>query len=472
MKTPTVPRPVRGWLLPRIPTFSTPTPSGDPSAAFLEGIQRRLLLTYAAVFASLLILSGVLLYFGMRQALLSPVDGYLTDSANQISQLWQQNPPPAGDRFICPVPSGAAQHVPYIGCFGDSGFGTLPTSVNPPPPAFSNPSIAQAALASGSGQAWDTVTGEHGLGDIRRYALVVREPTTHAALGVVLVGIPIEGQLLALHFLLLLLIILGLLTLAGAMLGGILLSRRALEPSRLALQRQQAFIGDAAHELRTPLTLLRASSELLLRDRNQFAPDDATMLEDIVSDVEHMNALISKMLLLARLDSGNMVVERDVVDLTALSASVVRRASALAAERQVRLTVEPAPPTLVIGDPAQLEEVLLNLIDNAIKYNRPGGSVSVRISRSDLRARVEVSDTGEGVAPEHLPRLGERFYRVDKARSREFGGAGLGLSIALRIAAAHGGALTLSSTPDKGTTATLTLPAAGEKALPAPASAE
>jgi signal transduction histidine kinase len=107
-----------------------------------------------------------------------------------------------------------------------------------------------------------------------------------------------------------------------------------------------------------------------------------------------------------------------------------------------------------------LEHTLLILVDNAIKYNRPGGEVVLRTSLTDHHATLQVGDTGIGIAPEHLPHLGERFFRVDKARSREAGGAGLGISIAQNIAARHGGTLQLASEPGQGTTATLTLPAA------------
>ncbi len=109
-----------------------------------------------------------------------------------------------------------------------------------------------------------------------------------------------------------------------------------------------------------------------------------------------------------------------------------------------------------------MEQVTLILMDNALKYNRADGRITVRLARHDAQARLEVQDTGIGIPAHHLPHLGERFYRVDKARSREAGGAGLGLSIARGIAATHHGTLTLVSVPDQGTTATLTLPAARE----------
>jgi signal transduction histidine kinase len=138
----------------------------------------------------------------------------------------------------------------------------------------------------------------------------------------------------------------------------------------------------------------------------------------------------------------------------------VRRVQALANQERISLQLEDDDAALVIGDPMLLEQAVLVLLDNAIKYNRPDGRVTVRTTVKDKRALLEVSDTGIGIAAEHLPHLGERFYRVDKSRSREAGGTGLGLSIARSIAEVHGGTLTLTSVPDQGTTVTIQLPLA------------
>src|SRR5207302_7859023 len=129
-------------------------------------------------------------------------------------------------------------------------------------------------------------------------------------------------------------------------------------------------------------------------------------------------------------------------------------------QKSITVQVENTGAPFVIGDPLLLEQALLVLLDNALKYNRQGGHVTVRTAERDGQALLEVRDSGIGIAAEHVPHLGERFYRVDKARSREAGGTGLGLSIARSIAAAHRGQLSLSSIPEQGTTVTLTLPLA------------
>lgn len=191
-----------------------------------------------------------------------------------------------------------------------------------------------------------------------------------------------------------------------------------------------------------------------------MAEEDSLLLEDIVAEANHMATLANNMLTLARLDAGAAHREHDVVSLVELAQQGVRRVQAFANQRNITVQVEHSDDPYVIGDPMLLEQAVMALLDNAVKYNRQDGSVMVHIAVHDTQAILEVQDTGIGIATEHLPHLGERFYRVDKARSREAGGTGLGLSIARNIALTHGGQLTLSSIPDKGTTVTLTLPLA------------
>jgi signal transduction histidine kinase len=173
-----------------------------------------------------------------------------------------------------------------------------------------------------------------------------------------------------------------------------------------------------------------------------------------------MSTLATNMLTLARLDNNSTHREHEVINLSDLAFGDVRRVQALADQTGITVQVVSHDGALVIGDPTLLEQAVLVLLDNAIKYNRPGGRVTLSTEVKDTYAYVKVSDTGIGIPAEHLPHLGERFYRVDKARSREAGGSGLGLSIARGIADAHGGSLTLSSEPGQGTTVTLKLPLA------------
>ena len=301
--------------------------------------------------------------------------------------------------------------------------------------------------------------GGYDLGAVSRYALVVRDPDTHQVLGVIQVGVLTQGQLNAMDALLHLLLILGPLELLGATIGGFFLAERALAPARLAFERQQTFIADASHELRTPLTLLRADAEVLLRGRARFDPDDAALLEDIVVETEHLSAIANNLLTLARLDSGAMRLEPDVVDLATIATDAAHRVDALAHERGITIRLGRLSSVAVLGDPQLLAQATLALVDNALKYAGSGSEITLSTSREGDLAMLAVHDNGPGIAADHLPLLGQRFYRPDKARARAAGGAGLGLSVVRGILALHHGSLDLESAPGEGTTAVLLIPA-------------
>lgn len=276
-------------------------------------------------------------------------------------------------------------------------------------------------------------------------------------MGVLQVSALVGSQASTLATLLRLLFLLGALTLLFSFAAGLFLANRALLPARLAYSRQRDFIADASHELRTPLTMLRSSVEFVLRGRDHLRPDDVSILEDTVQETVHLTCLANNMLSLAQLDSETRV-EEDIVDLAEVADEVVRWAHPLCQERGIEIDIVTRRPVLVVGDRPLLEQTALILVDNAIKYNRPGGSVHVEVREIGQTAEMRVSDTGIGISSEHLGRLGERFYRVDRARSRESGGAGLGLSIVRSIAARHGGSFHLDSEPKVGTRACFTLP--------------
>lgn len=441
------------------------SPAGEGAAAFGR-LRSQLTLWYSAVLAGMLILFGVLLYQQVQHALLTPVQPQVQQLADQIKRHWQF----PHDQFDSPyslAPNAPPSYVVIINdqtfliaCYNSTGtLITIPyftdSSSLLSTPFYTNSLYSQAIQQSNT-----TDTIGSGQNAIYRYAEAAPDPSGNGYLGVVQVGELIGTQEQTLQSLLTTLIILGIITLVAATLGGLWLAGRALTPARLAFNRQQSFIADAAHELRTPLTLMRTNAEVLLRGRKRMDEDDALLLEDIVTEAGHLSGLATNLLTLARLDAGAAKLERDVVDLSALATRLAHRVGTLAQEKQVSLHVEAHEPVLVIGDVLLLEQAALILVDNAIKYNRPGGSITLRASMAEGHARLEVRDTGIGIAPEHLAHLGERFFRVDKARSREAGGAGLGLSIARSIAADHQGTLTFASVPRQGTTATLTLPAA------------
>ncbi|MCA9977391.1 MAG: hypothetical protein KC413_16645, partial [Anaerolineales bacterium] len=207
------------------------------------------------------------------------------------------------------------------------------------------------------------------------------------------------------------------------------------------------------HELRTPLTTIRGNLDLM---RHMGVADPESM--DVIQDeLERMTRLIGDLLLLARADSGGLPLDRRPVALDNTLFEVYRQVSRL--QGAVTVTVTEIDQVSVLGDADRLKQLLLILVDNAIKYTPAGGAVSLSLSRTDGWAKLQVSDTGVGIPAQDIPHIFERFYRVDKARSRAQGGSGLGLAIAKWIATAHGGWIKVESTVGEGTTFTVSLPA-------------
>lgn len=226
---------------------------------------------------------------------------------------------------------------------------------------------------------------------------------------------------------------------------------------RLAAYHAQItrFTADASHELRSPLAAMRAAVEIALgqpRQPNEYRD----VLASLGEQCERLTALVGGLLLLARADAGEVDVRREPVDLAALAAEVAEMYEPLAEERGVSLIADTSSPVPVLGDASRLRQLVTNLVDNAITFTGPGGTVTLQVERDDTRARLIVRDTGEGIAANHLPHVFERFYQANPARSS--GGCGLGLSICRWIAGAHGGTIGAASGAGGGMVFTTTLP--------------
>jgi heavy metal sensor kinase len=231
-----------------------------------------------------------------------------------------------------------------------------------------------------------------------------------------------------------------------------------------AFERQKRFIADASHELRTPLTILKGDVEVAL-NRPRSAAEYRKTLEMVNQTADRLNSLVEELFLLARADNHQYPLQLEPFNLSALLTQQVAHLRPRALSKNISLNLD-APNTLsIVADPAKLTRLFLNLIDNAIKYANPGDRVSVTAAAHNGQARIAIADTGPGIPPEHLARLFERFYRVDKARSRraathtaDSSGAGLGLSIADWLAQVHGGRIEVTSQVDQGSTFTVWLP--------------
>jgi signal transduction histidine kinase len=241
--------------------------------------------------------------------------------------------------------------------------------------------------------------------------------------------------------------------------GAWFLAGRALVPIEDAFRRQQEFVADASHELRTPLTILRSAADLLNQHRAEPLEANGELLDDMREEIIRLERQAADLLTLARADLRELGLAMGEVDVGALANDFVRRSALLAQSYGVALTCQrPETPLVVEADPDRLQQVLLILLDNALKHTPAGGTVTIAARRDWAHAWLEVRDSGEGIAPADLERIFHRFYRAGRDRARDDSGAGLGLPIARALVEAHGGQLHLASTPGKGTTATIRLP--------------
>lgn len=226
-----------------------------------------------------------------------------------------------------------------------------------------------------------------------------------------------------------------------------------------AFDLQRRFTSDASHEIGTPLTVLKGNTEVALLERHTAADYEA-ILRSNLEEIERLSKLISNLLLLARSDAGEPQITRDIVSLNAQVAAVCARVSPLAQDRKIDFAVELSKPALIESDPVALQQILFNLIANALRYTPSGGQVRISVGQAaDNFATVEVSDTGLGISADELPHIFDRFYRGKNVRSREPGGSGLGLAICQTLAHAHGGRIEVESVLGKGSRFTLLLPA-------------
>ncbi|MBM4381833.1 MAG: PAS domain-containing protein [Deltaproteobacteria bacterium] len=228
------------------------------------------------------------------------------------------------------------------------------------------------------------------------------------------------------------------------------------EIRRLESHRRE-FVANVSHELRTPLTAIQGYAETLAA--NDLEPERRKQyVETITRNAERLRALIEDLLELARVEGGKRTLAPEAIDASAFIAALLRELRPRLEAR--RLAASCVGAAQVLADRRALEQIVQNLLDNAVKYTEPGGRIEVRLSRDGARARIEVADTGIGIPERDRARVFERFYRVDKARSRDLGGTGLGLSIVKHLAQAMDGDIFVTSAEGQGSTFTVTLPAA------------
>ena len=229
---------------------------------------------------------------------------------------------------------------------------------------------------------------------------------------------------------------------------------------------RREFIGDISHELKTPIFAVQGFAETLLDGALEDERVRRSFVEKILRNAGRLNNLVRDLGEITKIETGELEMVKKPFDLHRLAVEVIESMEPIAEAKSIALSYRvPAGLPLVVGDRDRLQQVLINLVDNAVKYNNAGGHVELTARRLPTgRVKVSVADDGIGIAPQHIPRLTERFYRVDKSRSRQQGGTGLGLAIVKHIVSAHDGELVVDSHPGRGSTFGFTLRAVAAEA--------
>ncbi|HLZ70365.1 MAG TPA: ATP-binding protein [Dehalococcoidia bacterium] len=440
-------------------------PSLPPAARYLRNARVRLTVWYVGILFVLLVAAGLGSYLVLARVRAEEVDSDLRsvalDLANRAAtlpaaQASGDGPTYAGllgfDGSASSVNTGPHSDVFYV-VWPVGGVPDVYTPPNLKLKGFPDSASVNAAVASGhadlrtvhkDGQAYRVLSQI-----VRRNGQPPDIEQVGKSLG------PYQNEL---RDTALVLAGVGIGALALAAMGGMLVAGRALRPAQLSWQRQQEFVADASHELRTPLSLIRADAEVLLRAPTRPVAENRDLVEDIVHEADHLSALVADLLVLARLDAGQLPLHKSEIDAGELLKELGSQTVRLLAGRDIGLLLRRPRRLVVHADRDRIVQVLRILIDNAQRHTPAGGSITLRARRTGGRVQLSVADTGSGIPPEHRERVFERFYRVDAARGRTDGGAGLGLAIARGLVEAHEGRLWLQSERGRGTTVFVELP--------------
>ena len=444
----------------------------------IEGIRRRLTLGYVGIFALILALLGAVVLASFAGRVAAQQDDLLEQKANGTRDYVQdrflkpdrrersegrppEGPPPGEEGSHGGRDHGEEGHRPSpmgpIRASMDEDIGVV--ALAPPEDADGTPgrTFEASPSARSLGLPFDGAAAEAAREkEVKRETLdgpggermrVVSVPVTGPGDEVVVVQVAQTRRVVResvgdLAFVLVPTGVGGLL-LAGV--GGLFLSRRAMRPVEDSFRRQRTFVADASHELKTPLALAKINAEVMRR--NPTDPENERVLEDQLSELDRMNALLSDLLTLARLDADRLEVERKPFDLSVVAAEAAGRFLKRAAAEGVRLEVDVPDLLPACGDPERTGQILAALLDNAVRHAPEGGVVTISGRRRDGWVEAFVEDTGPGIPPEHMDRIFDRFYRAEEARTRAGGGTGLGLSIARDLARAQGGDLHAENVP-------------------------
>jgi len=416
-----------------------------------RGALARLAAQYFVLLVLILGCFDFIVYFTVSQALQARVDNYLQKSVVEADHVLTVTGDTINATQLILDPSYADTFMQVLQLSGNQVVMPSPTLQN----LFKNPALnpALARAKAGAHSETEVMAGQQ-LFVVDTSA--IRNPKTHKVVGVLQVAQPISWVNDSLSRLTRQLVLASVVGIVLGALASLVMALRSLRPISRAFQRQREFVADASHELRTPLTLIRTNVEAWLRRAS--GPNKA-YARNIIDEVQQLNRIVGDLTTLALADAKQLPIERQPLELNAMVRDLMTQAEPLAQERGVDLRPELNGGVRVEADPTRVRQLLLILMDNALRHTPSGGLVSVGVVRENGHARITVTDSGEGIPAADLPHIFERFYRADKARNRENGGSGLGLAIAKWIVDAHRGDIAVKSAEGKGTEVEVNLPA-------------
>src|SRR5881296_1929397 len=416
----------------------------------LARLRLQLTVWYAGVFTLVFALLGGGLFLTIRQQMSRHVDKSLGAAAASLEQAARIRETERASAHGAVVDAVDELHIPERSLYllDEAGHGIKPAAV----PVWIGDAARQAVQSPHGYRDLNAPNGR----DLRIYAERFTGTTGAPYIAAVVADrIELEDEYASLIKTFGAAALAALLLVAG---GGYILVRKSTAPIERSLDQMRRFMADAAHELRTPITILRTRAEVGLAQDREPARDRA-MLEAIARETARLGGLAGDLLTLARADAGERLIGREPLYLDDAAAGAVDAVRALAQHKTVGVDVGTFEEARIIGDPALVRQLLLIVLDNAIKFTPAGGRVRLDVATVDGRAAVVVTDTGIGIPAAQLPHVFERFYRGDQAR-REAEGAGLGLAIARWIADAHGARIDIGPAPGggAGTRVTISFP--------------
>lgn len=296
------------------------------------------------------------------------------------------------------------------------------------------------------------------IGNIKYNKLNLKYIKIQKQYGFILVFLDKSQENATLNRLLFAFLIIGIISLGLMFIISLFLANNALIPIKIAWDKQKKFVADASHELKTPITVINTNLEIVMDNKEDTVSSQSKWIKNAQWEITRMAKLVEDLLLIASSDSEESSIFKAVFNISYTLEQSILPFEPFASEKGITIKTEIQPEIEYLGDEGRIKQLIAILIDNAIKYTLSGGTVSLKLNSYGDVIKILVVDTGQGIPKEYLPKIFERFYRVEKSRSRDFGGSGLGLSIAECIVKEHNGDIGVVSSVGEGSTFNVTLP--------------